>query len=57
MYSTSPRRAGGIAATRRKALLLTAYLERLLRSRGLLAAGGVLQLLSPTDPVSVVTLP
>ena len=35
------QRAGGVVATRRKSLLLTGYLEALLRERGLTARPGV----------------
>uniref|UniRef100_A0A7S2HC62 Kynureninase n=1 Tax=Haptolina brevifila TaxID=156173 RepID=A0A7S2HC62_9EUKA len=52
------QRAGGIASTRRKSLLLTGYLEALLHERGLLREAGAkgsreqttLELVTPADP-------
>jgi kynureninase len=51
------RRAGGVEKTRRKSILLTAYLEALLRERGLLLTAGSapvacasLRLVTPSEP-------
>jgi len=46
------QRAGGVRRTRRKSLLLTGYLEALLRERGLLkpVAGASLELVTPHEP-------